>query len=194
MAMPEEIEAKVRIAHPEAFRRLLAARGAAGGQTVLEVNRLFDDVSGSLRCRGSAVRVREERRPADGAVVRAILTYKGPRRAGALKRRPEFQTAVGSAETMVIILNALGLVETFRFEKRRTTWRLGECEVALDELPHLGWFAEVEGPSEARVLECVAGLGLADVPLETHTYMRLLAEFLAAGGLDPSRAVFGQRI
>jgi len=186
--MPEEIEAKVRIASPEAFRRRMAERRAAAGRTVVEVNRLFDDADGTLRRSGSALRLREER-PTDGAAVqRVTLAYKGPRREGPLKRRLEVETTVGSAEAILAILEAVGLSETFRYEKRRTMWHVGECEVALDELPHLGWFVEVEGPTEEAVLAHLADLG--GEPLIRRTYIELLAEHLASIGRDPTRAVF----
>lgn len=47
--MPEEIEAKVKIADPAAFRRRMAERGLADEGTVLEINRLFDDAAGSRK-------------------------------------------------------------------------------------------------------------------------------------------------
>jgi len=188
--MPEEIEAKVKIADPEAFRRLLAACGAAGGGTVLEVNRIFDSADGGLRKSGAAVRVREERPAAGGEARRTILAYKGPKQPGRFKRRAELQTAVADGDAILLILRALGYVETFHFEKRRTTWRLGPCEVVLDELPHLGWFAEVEGPTEDAVQQALADLGMADEPVLAQSYMRLLADDLAARGLDATRAVF----
>jgi len=199
--MPEEIEAKVRLpsglgvpaepgASPEAFHRHMAERRAEGGRTVVEVNRLFDDAAGTLRRSGSALRLREER-PTDGAAVqRVTLAYKGPRREGPLKRRLEVETTVGSAEAILAILEAVGLSETFRYEKRRTTWHVGECEVALDELPHLGWFVEVEGPTEEAVLAHLADLGLGGEPLIRRTYIELLAEHPASIGRDPTRAVF----
>jgi len=190
--MPEEIEAKVKIADAEAFRCRVAACGAAGGGTVLEVNRLFDSADGRLRKSGAAVRVREER-AAGGEVRRTILTYKGPRQPSRFKRRTEIETAVADGAATVAFLEALGYAETFRFEKRRTAWRVGDCEVVLDELPHLGWFAEVEGPSEAAVQKVLAGLGLADEPVIAQTYMRLLADDLDARGLDASRALFSPR-
>jgi len=188
--MAEEIEAKVRAASPESVRRRMAGRGAAGGETVLEVNRLFDDPRRSLRLAGAALRLREERRPGDGALLRALVTYKGPRRPGPLKRRPEFETAVADAGALRTILEALGLAETFRYDKRRTAWHDGDCEVVLDEVPHLGWFVEVEGPSEAAVLARLADLGLGGEPLISRTYIELLSEHLASAGLDPTRAVF----
>ena len=188
--MPEEIEAKVKIADPDAFRRLLAARGGAGGGMVLEVNHIFDSAGGSLRKSGAAVRVREERLAAGGEVLRTLLTYKGPRQPGRFKRRAELETAVTDGAAILAILRALGFVETFCFEKRRTAWSLRECVVVLDQLPHIGWFAEVEGPSEEAVQRTLADLGLADEPVIVQTYMRLLADDLAARGLDATRAVF----
>ena len=187
--MSEEIEAKVKIADPDAFRRRLARCGATGGGTVLEVNHIFDSADGSLRKSGAAVRVREER-AAGGEVRRTLLTYKGPVQPGCLKRRTEIETAVADGAATLSLLRALGYAETFRFEKRRTTWRLGGCEVVLDELPCLGWFAEVEGPSEDAVHKALAGLGLAEAPIIRETYMCLLADDLASRGRDATRAVF----
>ena len=188
--MPEEIEAKVRIASPEALRRRMAARGLAEGEAILEVNRLFDDAARSLQRSGSALRLREEQRPAGGAILRTILTYKGPRAKSRMKRRPEVELAVEAAASLVAILEALGFAETFYYEKHRTCWHVGECEVALDELPHLGWFVEVEGPTEETVLVILADLDLAAEPLVNQTYIELLSTHLADRGLGPSRAAF----
>jgi len=189
----EEIEAKIRVPDPEAFRRRLADRGRTPRDTVFEVNRLFDDAGGSLRRSGSALRLREEFSAAAGgaaAPVRTLLTFKGPMVESRLKRRPETELAVEAAGPMIDILAGLGLAETFRYEKRRTRFAGGRCEVVLDELPHLGFFAEVEGPGEEAVLAELADLGLADVPLLRANYVRLLIDHLRGAGLDASRAVF----
>ncbi|MBL7139978.1 MAG: class IV adenylate cyclase [Planctomycetes bacterium] len=186
----EEIEAKIRVPDPEVFRRRLAGRGRTLRDTVFEVNRLFDDAGGSLRRSGSALRLREEFQPGCAAPVRTLLTYKGPMARGPLKRRPEAEVALEAAGPMVDILAALGLAETFRYEKRRTHFDGGACEVVLDEVPHLGFFAEVEGPNEEVVLAELADLGLADEPLIPTNYVRLLIDHLKGAGRDTSRAVF----
>ena len=198
--MSEEIEAKVRIADPEAFRRRMVERSESGGETVFEDNRLFDDPAGTLRRRGAALRVREERPVAGGEPLRATLTYKGPRAESELKRREEIeievQAAPGFAEAtpgapgLAAIFEAMGLRETFRYQKRRSVWRIGECEIALDELPHLGWFVEVEGPTERAVRAGLEDLGLADEPLVADDYIHLLTERLEQIGRDPTRAAF----
>jgi len=189
----EEIEAKVRIADPEAFRRRMAERSESGGETVFEDNRLFDDPAGTLRRRGAALRVREERPAGGGEPLRATLTYKGPRAESELKRREEIEIevqAVPGSPGLAAVFQATGLRETFRYQKRRSLWRVGGCEVTLDELPHLGWFVEIEGPTEKAVRACLEGLGLADEPLVADDYIALLSERLRSLGLDPTRAVF----
>ena len=192
-AVSEEIEAKVRIADPAAFRRRMAERSESGGETVFEDNRLFDDPAGTLHRRGAALRVREER-PADGGEpLRATLTYKGPRAESELKRREEIEIEVQAAPGapgLALVLEAMGLRETFRYQKRRSVWRVGECEIALDELPYLGWFVEVEGPTERSVRAGLEALGLADAELLSADYIHLLTERLKSLGLDPSRALF----
>jgi len=189
----EEIEAKVRIADPAAFRRRMAERSESGGETVFEDNRLFDDAAGTLRRRGAALRVREERPAGGGEPLRATLTYKGPRAESDLKRREEIEIEVQAAPGapgLALVLEAMGLRETFRYQKRRSVWRVGECEIALDELPYLGWFVEVEGPTERSVRAGLEALGLADAELLSADYIHLLTERLKSLGLDPSRALF----
>ena len=189
----DEIEAKIRVADPEAFRRRLIERGRTAGETVFEVNRLFDDADGSLRRAGAAVRLREEFREPDGALVRTLLTYKGPPAESRMKRRPEAELVVESAAPMVEILTAVGLSEAFRYEKRRTPFHGGASEVVLDEVPHLGHFAEIEGPTEEAIFAELADLGMAEAPLIRTSYVHLLSEHLETAGLDPRRAVFEGR-
>jgi len=187
-AMPEEIEAKVKIPDPAAFRRRMAERGPADAGAVLEINRLFDDAAGSLKKAGSALRLREERDPVDGRVLRTRLTFKGPVVKSALKRRTEIELTVEAAAPLAEILDKLGLAVSFCYEKRRTTWHVGPCEVLLDEVPHLGWFAEVEGPTEEAVFAVLKEIGLGDQPTIRQSYVKLLSEHLASRGLDATRA------
>ena len=228
-AVSEEIEAKVRIADPAAFRRRMAERSESGGETVFEDNRLFDDAAGTLRRRGAALRIREERPVAGGEPLRATLTYKGPRAESELKRREEIEIEVQAAPGfasrqatmarpsappgpaarlpcqgasrrdaeatpgapgLALIFEAMGLREIFRYQKRRSVWRVGECEIALDELPYLGWFVEIEGPTERAVRAGLEALALADAELLSADYIHLLTERLKSLGLDPSRALF----
>ena len=54
------------------------------------------------------------------------------------------------------ILEALGYYPALVYEKRRETWRLGETEIVVDELP-FGLFMEIEG-AEKSIKELKTGL------------------------------------
>jgi adenylate cyclase, class 2 len=118
-----------------------------------EVNSLYDFPTGSLRARGQALRVRRAR----GA---AWLTLKEPAPgAEGLKHRSEYESAVGDPEAIERLLEALGMVEQFRYEKYRQTYVMGELEACLDETP-IGCYLELEGAPESIHAEA-ARLGLS---------------------------------
>jgi adenylate cyclase class 2 len=175
----DETEAKYRLENLEAIRRRLQQAAARPAGRVLERNSLFDRPEGSLRAADCGLRIRIARpidglgHPLAGTPTKSTLTYKGPRRQDAWKRRREIELTIDDADAAGDLLVALGFVSMLSFEKRRETWRLGDCLVELDELPHLGFFVEIEGPPDA--IGRVAGLlGLADQPQEKDTYAAML--------------------
>ena len=179
--MAQEIEAKFRIEEPVAVRRRLDDGGARRVGRVFEVNRLFDDAQGRLLAGDCALRLRTCRGlDGDERGVSVTLTYKGPRSAGAVKCREELETPVGDADATATLLERLGFIETIRYEKRRETWKLGGCDVCLDELPRLGWFVEIEGPDAAAIDGVRGRLGFASEDTVVETYPGLAA---ASGGM-----------
>ncbi len=188
--MPTEIEAKLALEGPEPLRRRLREAGAEAAGAVREVNRLYDDPALTLRRRGAALRLRENRDPDSGETRTAVITFKGPVVEGPMKRREEHETPVSSAEAMAAVLEATGLSVTFHYEKDRETWHLGPAEVVLDHVPHLGWYVEVEAPDEGAVRKALKTLGLDPADQVPGTYVELLVAHLEATNRDPSRAVF----
>ena len=61
------------------------------------------------------------------------------------------------------------------YQKRRETWRWAACEICLDELPELGWFAEIEGPDASSVARAAAQLHLHERDALEETYVELAA-------------------
>ena len=59
-------------------------------------------------------------------------------------------------------------------EKKRRLWRLGDCEVALDELLLLGCFVEIEGPDERTIADVQKTLGLSLLPHIQKSYAALM--------------------
>jgi adenylate cyclase class 2 len=195
--MGMEIEIKLRLSNPQTLRERLAACGATHAGRAYEVNTIFDTPGGSLRSADCALRVRRLRPLAvtdwpaaastGGEPPSAWLTFKGPRKVGGRtagagkptrssgrpRTREELETHVDNADTLLAILLRIGLIERVIYEKRREIWRLDGCEVALDELPVLGAFVEIEGPDERAVQAVQAKLGLERAESVDATYVEL---------------------
>ena len=178
-----EIEAKLKVASHAAVRQRLEACSARFLSRVLEENHIYDRSDGSLRAAGCGLRVRRCR-VLGGRPVSDTLTYKGPRQPGPYKQRPEISLAVHSAGDARALLAGLDCVEVMRFEKRRETWELGGCQVALDEVPHLGTYVEIEGPDTETIRRVQHQLGLGSCPHVPPGYVSLLGEFCSRAGLD----------
>jgi adenylate cyclase class 2 len=191
--MPEEKEAKFRVSNHLAVRRALRKAGAECLGTALQTDRYFDFPDAALRRSDRGLRIRTVRvlrspkgklaRPGKRIDLRPLVTFKGPRRPGKIKIRPEFQTTVDDAEALEEILRACGLSASLTIQKRRSSFRLDRCRVELDELPLLGCFVEVEGPSEGAIRGACRKLGLRGEPI-TDAYTKLVSEYCRAHGLD----------
>ncbi|MCS6869964.1 MAG: class IV adenylate cyclase [Anaerolineae bacterium] len=141
----------------------LTALGAALAQPrTAERNLRYDRLDGSLSARGEVLRLRQD------SQVR--LTYKAPH--SAAYTRAELEIVVSDFETTDRLLQALGFQVVWRYEKFRTTYQLGNCEVVLDELP-FGNFVEVEGDSLAEIEAIIAQLGIAESPRFAKSYSEL---------------------
>lgn len=173
--MPIELESKVRVSSHEPIQERLRASGATYIGRVLETNRILDREDGALREAGCGLRVRSIT-VLDGQCPGPTLTFKGPRQKSAFKQREELEVSINDAKTMTAILVALGYRERIMFEKRRESWRLGECHVELDEVPLLGKFVEVEGPTETAIGSVLDQLELSDQDLISRGYVGMLAQ------------------
>jgi adenylate cyclase class 2 len=151
----------------------------------LELNYRLDTPEGRLRREGRALRLRR-----DDSVR---LTYKGPSqwRDGA-RSRPEIETTVGDFSIALQLLESLGYVISFIYEKYRATYNLGQAEIMLDELP-FGDFVEIEGPVDV-LRECADQLRLdwaAAIPHSYHALFERVHTRLALGFRDLTFAEFG---
>ncbi|HEX8523451.1 MAG TPA: class IV adenylate cyclase [Tepidisphaeraceae bacterium] len=182
--MAVEIEVKVKVEGHEAVREKLRALGAEFVSKVLEVNTFLDTADHELLRGDRGLRLRTNVDQATGS-AQHVVTYKGPRQAGTVKKREEVEVVVENREQMVRVMEAIGYAVTLSFEKRRETWKLGACEIVLDELPMLGMFLEIEGPGEQVILELKEKLGLGDAPAISDPYVALLeAELKRVGRAD----------
>ncbi len=163
--MPIEIEKKYRLTKKQRAELLrgLPAIGAVFQGEEFEENTLYGgDVLDVGRC------VLRLRRVGDSA----ILTYKERfPSSSSIKQQREVETGVSDADALDDILDALGLAPALVYEKRRATWKLGETEIVLDELP-FGLFMEIEG-TEADIREIERRLSIKGLRAEHATYPQL---------------------
>jgi adenylate cyclase class 2 len=182
-----ETEIKLRLEDTARVRRLLARLGfSVTRRRVFEVNLIFDTPSGALQAARKLLRLREAGRI-------HTITFKGPPIAGRHKSRPEAETEFSSLPEMRSILEGLGYVAVFRYEKYRTEFagpdRAGL--VMLDETP-IGDFLELEGPP--RWIDRTArALGCSQDGYITDSYGRLYLDYCERKGVEPRNMVFRRR-
>ena len=187
--MSVEIEAKMKVDDLGVVRDRLKAVGATLVGEYLERNVFFDTEDRLLLTADEGLRVRLARDTTSVDLV-CTITFKGPRLHGQLKSREETEVTVGGFDDAVALLKCLGYATVLSFEKKRESWLLGGCEVELDELPHLGPYVEIEGPSESAVLKVRDQLQLSGRPIVKASYIALLMTHLQEQGQSTREIVF----
>jgi adenylate cyclase, class 2 len=139
----QELEVKFWIQYPQRLLDRLEGEAALLQPRTHEMNLRFDRPDGSLKSTRQVLRLRRDQD--------TRLTYKGP---GSLQEgvhaRREIELVVDNFETARHFIEALGFQVQMAYEKYRTTYRLDEILVTLDEMPY-GFFVELEGPDPAAI-------------------------------------------
>jgi adenylate cyclase class IV len=206
------------------LRQLGAAslRGGSFGRTgrVHEWNVLFDTPKEDLRKRWQILRIRTERwdvrdpnRTVHGGVVAAggerhLLTFKRPVRgvrdapvnvAGRRRHkiREEIELEIADAVALTKVLEGLGMLGWFRYEKFRTTFRLPATKrwasgllIELDETP-IGTFVELEG-RPAAIDRAARELGFSARDYVVSSYLSVYREDCQQRGKKPADMIFAK--
>ena len=179
--MDLEIEAKIKVDSHDAVRARLKELGAAYLGKARETNRILDRKK-TLRKAGCGLRVRHIE-VLDGDPGSSSITFKGSVQPSDLKVRSEINVSVDDAEAAARIFEALGFEPFITFEKIRESWQLGDCRIELDEVPLLGTFVEIEGPSELAVEKIKSDLGFTSNEVITQSYIHMLQKVCKASGV-----------
>lgn len=173
--MTTEIEAKLKVDSLPEVEHKLGDLGARFLGEQLQTDYFFDDVNATLINADKCLRLRKQMVEKSES---CFLTYKGAKEKSNLKRRQEIESEINDADSIYKLLQALGYEQILIVEKIRRLWQLGNCEVALDRLPLLGDFVEIEGPGEEEIINVQNSLGLTDLPHISKSYASLLKERL----------------
>ena len=118
-----------------------------------ETNLRFDNANNDLRKNSRVLRLRQDEK--------ARFTFKGPsveKEDGVLSRQ-EIEFVVEDFENAKHFLEALGFEAVVFYEKFRTTYKLNDTHIMLDELPY-GEFVEIEGENVKEIHNIADLLGL----------------------------------
>lgn len=180
-----ETEIKLRCeGGADAARRILEEHGYPLVEPrMFEANRLFDRPGGELQRSNQLIRLRRTGK-------RAIVTYKGPTLGGRHKSREEIEFDVSDPDAFTRVLERLGYLPGFRYEKFRTKFAApGELGfITLDETP-IGVFLELEGPPE-WIDRGAADLGFAPAQYLTASYASLYGEYRQTHDTAPRDMIF----
>ena len=207
-----EIEVKLRVTDVPAMLRQLKNLGALYESRVLERNTLYDTLDSDFRRRGALLRIRVETpapRPsaqppkpphAPSPIRRTILTSKAPAaphsaRARRYKEKLERELVVaGSPKGWDEVLQSLGLRPGFRYDKIRSTFRLGHfpgLAIELDETP-AGTFLELEGlPHD--IDRIARALGYSSHDYYCGSYWDVYVANCRRRGITPRNMVFDKQ-
>jgi adenylate cyclase class 2 len=113
-----------------------------------ERNLRFDLPDESLKKTFRVLRLRQDEN--------VVLTYKGPgtKSADGIRAREEWEVTVNDFAVMQKIIESLGYVILFIYEKYRTTYATENAQIMLDELP-FGFFVEIEGKTQEDIFTLV---------------------------------------
>ena len=171
-----EIEAKLKVDSLEEVEDKLRQLGAEFLAEQLQTDYHFDDSGVTLTKTDRCLRLRQQK---SGENEQFFLTFKGPKEKSNFKKRQEIEIEIEDADSMQKLLTALGYEVALSVEKKRQLWKYGGCEIALDELPLLGTFVEIEGSGDEEITNVQESLGLADLPHILKSYAHLTKDALS---------------
>lgn len=148
----QELEVKFYLSRRREMEAKLNSIGPVSAPRVHEVNLRLDTEDMSLLSTGRLLRLRQD--------TRARVTYKGTgSEVGGVRLRAELEFTVSDFNTTLKLFEALGYQVYMMYEKYRTTYQVGNVEVALDEMP-TGDFLEIEGSDSGGIRKVANQLGL----------------------------------
>lgn len=171
-----EIEAKIAVPSLRPVSNRLKRIGAQFLKRVRETDTYLKDKKGRLLKRGCGLRLRQQTGP-EGRM--AYVTFKGPKQKTQYKTRFESETQISDFKAALRIFRELGFQTAIVVQKTRWIWKLGHCLICLDDLPALGYFVEVEGPTPKQIEKTLQKLQLEDLPSITKGYAKLTADALS---------------
>lgn len=182
-----EIELKLKVDAFEPTVAKLKRLDAKFEGDFLQTDAYYDDSHDSLVNSDRCLRIRRHQNHIGQAIE---LTYKGARENHRFKSRREIGIKVEKAEELAELFSYLGYKERLSIEKKRSLWDFAGCKVALDELPLIGKFIEIEGPDDKIIEDAQKKLGLEKISHIPQSYAHLMEEAMKKTGSNKRVILF----
>ena len=178
--MIQEIEQKLRLSDgilTGLVKERCRQKATKATEVGLQRDEYFDTASEELRRNDLTVRIRS-------SAGRTLIALKGPRlhQKGGIHRRIELEFEIPNDSAIRFQLREQGLVPTAVIEKRRSEFSIDTCFVAIDTLPFIGSFVEIEGPDAAAIDSVRESLGLSVCEAVKENYTELIERAFATAG------------
>ncbi len=192
-----EIEIKLRIRDTYEILRKIKSLSPQSQPRVREQNTLYDTPNSDLRRHKMLLRLRIEtptthnapRKPRERVILTSKASPKRAQKKPYYKIRAEREQVVPqSSKQYAAALNALGFRPTFRYDKFRTTFRLPNLHLDLDETP-AGTFLELEGKPQA-IDRAAKALRFSKQAYLRATYWDLYVADCRRRGIAPKNMLF----
>ncbi len=188
--MALEIEIKLKVDDFRQTAQKLQQLGAKFEGDFLQIDSYYDDNKDSLVKSDRCLRIRKHINHIGQAIE---LTYKGARENHRFKSRREIGLKVDKADELAELFEQLGYTARLTLEKKRSLWDYKNCKVAIDELPLLGKFVEIEGPDDAVIEQVQKELGLGSIEHQPLSYAHLMEEAVKNAGLNTRNVTFEKK-
>jgi adenylate cyclase class 2 len=175
--MTFEVELKARLRQPAVIKARAAELGTFVGESFKE------DVY-FRRC-GDTSRVPADRYRLRREGDKAVVTFKQIIRAGETEVNEEVEFEVNDAHAFFRFAERFGFEPFVVKRKKSQVYRVGRVNVELNEVEHLGHFAEIEilckdeadvPAARAEIISLLSSLGLTDADLEPRRYIVMIQE------------------
>lgn len=173
-----ETESKYKVLDLRLLVRVLKKNGFAPRRTLLQCDEYFDTKDFVVSSIDNVIRLRTE-----GSSSK--ICYKGPRVYAGDGKYSRIELEVAAGKTVREDLASKGMIRTWLFEKRRTEYVSKRIPiiVAVDEIPEVGHYVEIEG--DARAASKIESALLPSLGgKETRNYKELFIAFKMQQGID----------
>ena len=200
MATKLETEIKLRVDNLPNLLRQLRRIGARDHGRVFEQNTIYDTAGRDFQRQDRLIRLRIE--AAQDGHREAKLTSKAPpdrpgsdtrrkKPAQRYKEKLEREIEVRDGALTARLLEKVGFRPSFRYEKYRTSFRLGRLHLEVDETP-IGTFLEIEG-RPAAIDRAARKLGYSAAEYIRGTYWDLYVADCRRRRQKPKNMIFSRK-